>query len=394
LTQVTSDDDACDAPNGRGSRISFDAVAATTYRIAVAGFHADTRGEGTFTLSLGYAPPPNDDFANAQPINRTPASVAGMNAGATREFAEPDHLPTQTSLGERSVWYRWTAPTSGRVVMDTCDASLNTILAVYRGGSLGSLGQVASNQDGDGCAEGSKLSFNAVAGTTYSIAVATFRSRDEGTFTLDLLMLPPPAADYRFRNSRASSVGEAPALADIGPGTNTFATATVDGTSSTVLTFPKGNGLRLSPTTGVIRNGTYTIVALFELDSVDGFKRIIDFKNGTSDNGLYLQGGLLRFFPDAQGTTPVTANTYVQVALTRNAAGTVTGYVNGVRQFSFSDAANRAVIGSNDVLRFFKDNVSGGAGGEHSAGSIARLRLYDRSLSANQVAGLDRLRPR
>jgi hypothetical protein len=80
------------------------------------------------------------------------------------------------------------------------------------------------------------------------------------------------------------------------------------------------------------------------------------------------------------------------VVLTRNAAGNVVGYVNGVRQFSFSDTANRAVIDGNDTLRYFKDNVSGGSGGEHSAGSVARIRLYDRALSADQVAALDRLR--
>ncbi len=201
----------------------------------------------------------------------------------------------------------------------------------------------------------------------------------------------PPTAHYQFRNSRASSVGGVPALADIGSGTNTFATAAVDGASSTVLRFPKGNGLRLSPTTRAVSNNTYTIVALFELNFVNGFRRVVDFKSGTSDNGLYLQSGLLRFFPSVQGTTPVAANAYVQVALTRDAAGTVVGYVNGVQQFSFSDASNHAVIDTSNALRFFKDNTSGGAGGEESAGSVARIRLYDSALTAEQVAALDRL---
>src|SRR3989337_162838 len=77
-----------------------------------------------------------------------------------------------------------------------------------------------------------------------------------------------PTADYRFQNTKSTSVGTAPALTDIGPGTNTFVTATVDGASRKVLRFPEGNGLRLSPTTGVISNGTYSIVVLFELNEV------------------------------------------------------------------------------------------------------------------------------
>jgi subtilisin family serine protease len=395
LTQVASSDDACTAPNSRGSRISFDATAATTYRIAVAGFRADTRGEGTFTLALRYAPPPNDDFANAQLINDVPASVAGKTVGATREAGEPDHLPPAGGIrGERSVWYRWTAPTSGRVFVDTCTTNIDTVLAAYTGGSLGSLSRVASNKDGDGCAEGSRLSFNVASGTTYNIAVAGRSSGVEGSFTLKLNTQPPPKADYELFNSRESSVRGlfgVPPLADIGPGTNTFATATVDGDSRPVLKFPQGNGLQLFPTSGVIPSNVYTIVALFEFDSVSGFKRIVDFKNGTSDNGLYVQDGRLRFFPHTQrGPTPIPANTYVQVALTRNSAGTVTGYVNGVRQFTFTDTAGDAVISSNDALRFFRDNESGGANTEHSAGSAARIRLYDFALTPGEVSALDR----
>jgi hypothetical protein len=206
-----------------------------------------------------------------------------------------------------------------------------------------------------------------------------------------------PTADYRFQNTKTSSVGTTvPALTDIGPGTNTFTTATVDGASRRVLSFPQGNGLKLSPTTGVIPNGgTYTIVVLFELDSVSGYRRIIDFKNGTNDRGLYVHEGKLEFFPHASGTsTPITANTYVQVVLTRDASsGTVVGYVDGAQQFSFTDTAGDAVIDSSfNTLRFFRDNEAiGGVSTEHSAGSVARIRLYNTALVDPDV--LDRIEP-
>ncbi len=203
-----------------------------------------------------------------------------------------------------------------------------------------------------------------------------------------------PTADYRFQDAQSSSVGTAPALTDIGPGNNTFTTATVDGASSKVLSFPQGNGLQLSPTTGVVSNGTYTIVVLFEFDSVDGYRRIVDFKNGTSDNGLYVRNGNLEFYPRAVGTgTPIAANTYVQVVLTRNSSGTVVGYVDGSQQFSFSDTSNDAVIDANNALRFFRDNESNGDTTEHSAGSVARIRLYGGALTASEVGALDRLEP-
>ena len=50
MSQVASDDDACDAPNAAGSRLSFNATGGTTYRIAVGGF--TSAREGTFTLNV------------------------------------------------------------------------------------------------------------------------------------------------------------------------------------------------------------------------------------------------------------------------------------------------------------------------------------------------------
>jgi CSLREA domain-containing protein len=215
--------------------------------------------------------------------------------------------------------------------------------------------------------------------------------------------LPMSKADYRFQNKLSTSVGIAPALTKIGPGTNAFTTATVDGSSRRVLRFPKGNGLKLSPASRVISNSTYSIVVLFELnevgDDASRFRRIIDFKNGTSDNGLYIENvagtSKLSFYRGStqgsvQGSTPIAANQYVQVVLTRDAGGTVVGYVDGVQQISFPDTAGDAVI-ADDTLRFFRDNQGGS---EHSAGSVARIRLYDNfALSATEVGTLDRIEP-
>jgi hypothetical protein len=181
----------------------------------------------------------------------------------------------------------------------------------------------------------------------------------------------------------------------IAPGSstaNTFMTDTVDGASTTVLKFPNNNGVALSPTTGVIPNDVYTVLMLFKFDEANKRRRILDFKNGTSDNGLYAEAdNNLRFAPAASGSgSPIMANKYVQIALVRDGAGVVTGYVDGVQQFQFTDTNNDAVIDSNNTLRFFQDNTSGGGTGEASAGSIARLRLYGRALGATEIAGLDR----
>ena len=169
----------------------------------------DTRVAGGFTKpriniadAAGLQVPANDAFANAQSISGASAAVNGTNVGATRELGEPDHLPANLSLGENTVWYNWTAPSSGQVTIDTCTSSFDTTLAVYTGSALSTLSQVGS--DDDSCdtpnGAGSRLSFNATAGTTYRIAVGGYLSANEGTFTVNLI--PPPSANDNFANAQ------------------------------------------------------------------------------------------------------------------------------------------------------------------------------------------------
>jgi hypothetical protein len=200
---------------------------------------------------------------------------------------------------------------------------------------------------------------------------------------------PIPKADYRFANTLATSVGSAPALTDIGgAGTNTYATATVDGTSRRVRRFPQGRGVRLAPTTGMItNNGTYTVSMLFKPTATGGWRRLIDTTNGTSENGLYINpDGRLDYYPVLSGSTVLNANVWHHVVLVRNAAtNTVAVFVNGIKQFSVATQGN-GVVTPADGLRFFVDDS-----GEETGGDIARIRVYNTALTDNDVKFLDRL---
>ncbi len=196
-------------------------------------------------------------------------------------------------------------------------------------------------------------------------------------------------ADYQFQNSLTSSVGTAPALVDLG-GPNTFGVATVDGASRTVLNFAQGDGVSLSPTTGVVPNSSYSVVVLFEFDLVNSYRRIWDPLNVTeSDWGLYNWGGNLWYYDIAtdDATASIAANTFVQVALTRDDSGGLAGYLDGVQKFAVVDSLGEAIISDGNIMNFFRDDVGGG---EESAGSVARIRLYDGALTASQVSALDR----
>jgi hypothetical protein len=193
-------------------------------------------------------------------------------------------------------------------------------------------------------------------------------------------------ADYRFQHSLTSSVGAAPDLVEVGSGSSRFVDEALLGRTRTVLRLARRSGLVLAPTTGVIDSRTYTIELVLRLRVLDGWRKIIDFKNASDDSGLYNCSGRLSFFPIAGGArATIEADAYVHVALTRDASGRVAGYVNGVRQFSFRDTQRLAVIDTNDTLLFLRDDSQTGAS-EYSPGAVSRIRLYDRPLSGNEVA--------
>ena len=195
------------------------------------------------------------------------------------------------------------------------------------------------------------------------------------------------AADYGFENSLASSLGAVPDLTEIGEGSIGFAEESVLGQMRSVLTFDRGSGLSLAPIAGVIDSKEYTIELLFRFDRLTGWRKILDFNKAAEDCGLYSLDGRLNFFPTALGVgAPIDADSYVHVVLTRDAAKRVVGYVNGVRQFSFDDTGELAVIDVNDTLLFFRDDSL--TSGEYSSGAVARIRLYDGPISGDEVAAL------
>ena len=150
----------------------------------------DTRVAGGVTKpririadAAGIPPgPPNDNFASAQTVSGFSTSANGTNFAATLEGGDPTIVDTRST--SHTVWYRWTAPFSGAVEMNTCTSNFDTLLGVYTGSTLGSLTEAAANDDG--CALGSKVTFNATENTTYQILVDGFNG-SQGTFTLEVI---------------------------------------------------------------------------------------------------------------------------------------------------------------------------------------------------------------
>jgi hypothetical protein len=155
------------------STVTFEAVEGVEYQIAVDGFNVGTgAASGQVRLNVFQHDSgelhANDHFENATPISPVFPTVAGLNIGATRESGEPAH--SNTGQGH-SVWWTWTAPREAPVTISTARSQFDTLLAVYTGTNVADLTLVTENDDISPGNLQSEVTFQAIAGTTYRIAV-------------------------------------------------------------------------------------------------------------------------------------------------------------------------------------------------------------------------------
>lgn len=118
-------------------------------------------------LGAGAAPA-NDNFLNATLLSGVSGTIYGSSAGASKEPGEPNH---GGRAGGASVWFRWVAPAAGTVVFNTAGSAFDTLLGVYAGTSVGALATIAGNDDILPPDVSSAVTFVAVAGAEYRIAV-------------------------------------------------------------------------------------------------------------------------------------------------------------------------------------------------------------------------------
>lgn len=165
------------------------ATAGTEYHIAVSG-----RGGfgNSFRLRIRPAVPlSNDNFADRIPLFGTVAQADGSNIDAGLEPGEM----IEFSQSGGSVWWSWTAPTSGQMGLWLTNASDRMQLHVFTGTTVSSLTRVAQAYSGI-----AGLGFNATAGQAYAILVdGSYGYR--GSFSLELARLVAPANDH-FTNAQ------------------------------------------------------------------------------------------------------------------------------------------------------------------------------------------------
>jgi hypothetical protein len=208
------------------------------------------------TRILVVVPTPNftDMFAARGLLVGYTNHLRGTNTTYTKEPGEPRH---ENRSGAKSAWISWTAPSSGPVSMNTFGSQFDTVLSIYTGSVVSNLVRVAGNDDANELTVQSALSFNAVRGTSYQIAVDGYSATVGGIFEFSFelpnfnptIVTPPQGLTVNQGSNATFSV------VATGPGTLgyrwQFNGATINGATNT--TFTRNNALPA-------HEGLYTVV--------------------------------------------------------------------------------------------------------------------------------------
>ena len=332
----------------------------------------DLRALDYFGYSVGAIPePPNNHFANAETLSGSSGRVMGTNRGANREFGEPSHSDDNNE-GGKSVWYRWTAPASGPVNFNTgpgegggAGSNFDTTLAAYTGTSVIALTPIIKNDDVDpGVVRTSAITFNAIAGTTYRIAVDGWKSPSgfvpDGTIWLNWSQSGTAPTTVQFSSASYSASEASPtttvSVTRAGPTNIAFSVGyeITDGTASMS---------DYTRTSGVLNFGVGVTSQDFTFglleDAVDEPNETVNLRLFSPTNGVTLgtpnPAVLTIVDNDDQSnisTIALSAPTYTASEAARAAAVTVTrsGNLNAVHTVVVRTVDNAAAVACNDTV--------------------------------------------
>lgn len=263
LTTITSAK-ATGSTSSTTATLNFNAQAGSVYEISIDGVNGSS---GMVNFSLQYQ---NDAFETPVIISGSSTVVKSTTMNATRESGEPTILGNS---GGHSMWYQWTAPSSGQFQISTFSYDFDPLLAIYTGSKVNALTLVTSakgnaiNSSAVIPASICVCTFSATAGTTYNIQIdgATDSSTtlNNGQFTLSLV-----DSNWQFMTDDAITCGPSVAADGtiyVGSEDGNFYALNPDG--STKWTYATGAYFDTSTssvaTDGTVYVGTYsTIYAL------------------------------------------------------------------------------------------------------------------------------------
>lgn len=192
---------------------------------------------------------------------------------------------------------------------------------------------------------------------------------------------------YEFNGKFDEASGNGPRLTTLGE-TGKFITDNLPELGNVkrkVYRFQKNSGLNYNISNSRLKlYGSYSIELYFKFDALDSWKRVIDFKNRTTDNGVYIFNGKLNFYKIiTSDISPVVPNEYTHYIITYDAATRMVNmYADGVCKITFFDEYGDARADSGELHFFYDDLV---VKNEASSGTVAFVKLFDYTLTPEKA---------
>lgn len=139
----------------------------------------------------------NDRFVDAIEMNGLTATSTASSVGATAETGEPNYTINDTSFS--SLWWKWTAPATGRLSVDLIGSQLQVgsssfgkIIGAYvSDGPVAAVDSLALvDAVGSSTSREPGLAFPVSAGTTYYFHVTSHSSSEQGDIQINLSLSP------------------------------------------------------------------------------------------------------------------------------------------------------------------------------------------------------------
>jgi hypothetical protein len=141
------------------------------------------------------------------PVNNIWNTIEDVT-NATTAYDDPIYSCTGIT-GYKSVWFKYTAPSNGTIMLDTIGSNYDTIMGIWQG-SRGSLTNIACNDDGGGNLTSKISNTSVVQGQTYYIEVSGYSSFTGAALTLNLAQTPAATPTAIITNTSTPTLTSTP----------------------------------------------------------------------------------------------------------------------------------------------------------------------------------------
>jgi hypothetical protein len=170
---------------------AFTATAGTAYLVQVSDYASPGKHgfQGAVQLQVTAGPKPANDDLGAAAAVVAPGSSSADSTYASTEPTEPvSDITSCPTPAQHTLWYKWTAPTSGHVLLETTDDStVDPQLAVWTGTPpYPGLTRLTCSDNRSGADDSPLVDLAATSGTTYYLQLGT--DGDGGQMKLHLVV--------------------------------------------------------------------------------------------------------------------------------------------------------------------------------------------------------------